>query len=632
MPSDIVISGTLLNGENDPARGVRLFITPLSVAGAAIHDAGFYTSRSDLAGAVSFTLIQGATYNIKGPVLGFNSASGTDITMPSEATATVESLVAVASYPSTGLTVFDEAANLGLFTTVKFLGSGVAAAPLSAGVLGVTITSGGVTDATFITQTPHAGLSAEQALSTLSTGLVKVTNGTGVLSTAGASDLPSGIDAAKLADGSVTNAEFQRLDATSSIQSQLDSKAALVHTHIIGDVTGLQAALDAKPTQAAADALYQPLDGDLSVIAGLSASNDDIVQRKAGAWVNRTPAQFKADLVLVKADVGLGNLDNLQQQPIDATLTALAGLTVAADKLIYATGADAFAVTDFSAFGRSLIDDANAGVARGTLGAQSASARLDELAAIGSALQVPRVNAGGTAIEWHTPSGGGTTINATDGVLPYRSSSSAFSDSPLVRADANTIEQRNNTNGQAFNLYRTFTDASNYERGFFKWNGTILEIGTTGAGTGDPDRTLKLRPGGAQYNFDAFGNVSGFGSLDVASSRFAVSTANGLELGSAMAINWYDSTQVFGTNDLRVKRIAAGVWGLENPVGGGGAIQLKPKSATPANPASSSEFNLYNRGAKVVYQYNDAGTVKYLICDMTQAAGTAVWTVTTTAP
>jgi len=38
--------------------------------------------------------------------------------------------------------------------------------------------------ATYITQTADAGLSAEQALSSLATGVVKVTTGTGVLSTA----------------------------------------------------------------------------------------------------------------------------------------------------------------------------------------------------------------------------------------------------------------------------------------------------------------------------------------------------------------------------------------------------------------------------------------------------------------
>ena len=55
-------------------------------------------------------------------------------------------------------------------------------------------------------------------------------------------------------------------------------------------------------------------------------------------------------------------------QPLDATLTALAGVTTAADELIYATGADTFATTSLSTFSRSLLDDADAATARGTLG------------------------------------------------------------------------------------------------------------------------------------------------------------------------------------------------------------------------------------------------------------------------
>lgn len=83
---------------------------------------------------------------------------------------------------------------------------------------------GAPTDATYIVQTAHAGLSAEQALSALTTGLVKVTTGTGVLSTAAAADLPTGIDAAKIADGSVSNTEFQHISTvTSNVQTQIDA-------------------------------------------------------------------------------------------------------------------------------------------------------------------------------------------------------------------------------------------------------------------------------------------------------------------------------------------------------------------------------------------------------------------------
>lgn len=57
------------------------------------------------------------------------------------------------------------------------------------------------------------------------------------------------------------------------------------------------------------------------------------------------------------------------KQPLDATLTAMAGVTTAANTLMYFTGVDTAASASITAFGRSLIDDADAATARATLSA-----------------------------------------------------------------------------------------------------------------------------------------------------------------------------------------------------------------------------------------------------------------------
>ena len=59
--------------------------------------------------------------------------------------------------------------------------------------------------------------------------------------------LGTGIDAAKIADGSVSNTEFQHLNGvTSAIQTQIDGKSATGHTHTSSDVTDFtEAAQDA---------------------------------------------------------------------------------------------------------------------------------------------------------------------------------------------------------------------------------------------------------------------------------------------------------------------------------------------------------------------------------------------------
>jgi hypothetical protein len=112
-------------------------------------------------------------------------------------------------------------------------------------------------------------------------------------------------------------------------------------------------------------ATKQPLSNNLTTIAGLTPATNDILQYRAGAWANRTPAQVKTDLSITKSDVGLANVDNTSdankpissatqsaldakansadvtnKQPLNTNLTTIAGLTPATnDTLQYRSGA-----------------------------------------------------------------------------------------------------------------------------------------------------------------------------------------------------------------------------------------------------------------------------------------------------
>jgi hypothetical protein len=106
---------------------------------------------------------------------------------------------------------------------------------------------------------------------------------------------------------------------------------------------------------------------------------------------------------------------------------------------------------------------------------------------------------------------GGITLRnvSSFGFSPNSDPTTAGSDTILTRDAANTLAQRNGVNAQAFNLYNTYTDASNYERARVAWVSNGLVIGTQPAGTGTP-RGISLDVGGTATRLDLGGGIITF--------------------------------------------------------------------------------------------------------------------------
>jgi hypothetical protein len=63
---------------------------------------------------------------------------------------------------------------------------------------------------------------------------------------------------------------------------------------------------------------------------------------------------------------------NVDYEAASAALTSIAGLTTAADKMIYTTASNVYAVTDLTSAGRAILDDTTAAAQLATIGGQAA--------------------------------------------------------------------------------------------------------------------------------------------------------------------------------------------------------------------------------------------------------------------
>ena len=108
--------------------------------------------------------------------------------------------------------------------------------------------------------------------------------------------------------------------------------------------------------------------GDLVVFVVNVLSSVVPIAAFPAASVSAFGATLVDDADAAAARTTLGLVIGTNVQGIDATLVALSGLATGADKLAYSTGTDTFSQTDLTSFARTILDDASAGAVRTTLG------------------------------------------------------------------------------------------------------------------------------------------------------------------------------------------------------------------------------------------------------------------------
>jgi hypothetical protein len=601
------VSGGYLNVHRVSKAGelIPVIMAPVRVVGSTItfsvpRDSVIYTSGN----------IEGFWKDSNGKL--YNASNPKALTVPNTANANLADLVSISVVPDEGVTVRDNNTAHGLpigdfdfvgFTVtypsagrVRITDTGGVGASALADLTDVSLTSLAANDFLKWNGTDWINRTIAQVKSDLSLNLVENAAASGLYQTLAnkATDFstvnntlyPTVAAVKTYADTAIANlvdSSPSTLDTLNELAAALGNDPNFATTVTTSIATKLAKASNLSDLTDAATARtnlglaigsnVQAYSADLTAIAGLSLTNDDILQRKAGAWTNRTLAQLKSDLSL-----------NLVENTALSTWAGSANLTTLGTIATGSWNATAIAWAKVDKTGSSLADlatrsagDLNSGtlpLARlsgitNTEISNSAAIAYSKLNLTGAILNADL--AGSIALSklsitgtpdgtkflrddgvWAAAGGGGGTPGGSDTQIQFNDGGSFGGDSGLVfNKTTNALIHTSNSatafesgpNGSTNPVFRLVNNTASQATGLSITGGTATTV--LGAISSGSDANIQLTPKGngfVQVNRGGSAGSPTFYPANVGSGFFSPGGSTiGFSFGGTESWRWQDA-------------------------------------------------------------------------------------------